>query len=155
MKQARQQLRQRFRSSAIDRLRRLSLALIDGGDGTLDSAVVEEAARELHTIKGESQLLGMGELSTVIHQAEERLRGAAEKSALAALRGPLRLAFEQVVAALQRQPEDEAGYQAALLAAQASLAGERPLATTQTAEAEYSAERVLEVERVQEEEAVP
>src|SRR5205085_10902340 len=53
----RQALLGRFRSTSLDRVRRLTLALIELAEQRGSVAIVEGVARELHTLKGEARML--------------------------------------------------------------------------------------------------
>lgn len=81
MSNAKRQLLQRFRASAVERLRRVDLAL--GGRFIESSEDQESVLRELHTIKGESRMLGLRAVSSVVHRLEDLL--LAEQSDRAAL----------------------------------------------------------------------
>ena len=74
MSSARQQLLQRFRATAIERLRRIALDLGAHKSHAASEPPPESVRRELHTIKGEARLLGLQPVSAVIHQIEELLR---------------------------------------------------------------------------------
>lgn len=76
MSLAPRQLLERFQASALDRLRRIAAALweIARGDDETDSRLgLEDIARELHTLKGESRMLGLRALSDVVHRVEDAL----------------------------------------------------------------------------------
>ena len=75
MSTAKQQLIQRFRASAIERLRRIALELHLRPGSTLESAQLESVLRELHTIKGESGMLGLRPVNAVVHRLEDLLTG--------------------------------------------------------------------------------
>jgi two-component system, chemotaxis family, sensor kinase CheA len=66
----------KFRASSLDRIRRLSLALIDVEGGRASPRQTEEVSRELHTLKGESTMLNFVGMGEVIHAAEDRLAAA-------------------------------------------------------------------------------
>lgn len=101
MSSARQQLLQRFRSSATERLQRIAYLLLDAGAWTRLSSAVEEMERELHTIKGEARLLGLTELSTLIHQCEELLQHSEGSEGWEQVRLSLQRAIERILAEIQ------------------------------------------------------
>ncbi|HET8539332.1 MAG TPA: ATP-binding protein [Anaeromyxobacter sp.] len=70
----RQKLLPRFRETTADRVEKISSALLEleRGAGTQD--VVQELARELHTLKGEARMMGFVGISTVVHAAEDLLK---------------------------------------------------------------------------------
>lgn len=124
MSSTRQQLLQRFRSSATERLQRIAFLLLDAAAWTPGSPSVEEMERELHTIKGEARLLGLVELSTLIHEAEELLQAEEREQAPAGwgpegwgrVRLSLQRAIEQMLAALQGPAQARAAAQAQVAA---------------------------------------
>jgi chemotaxis protein histidine kinase CheA len=56
-------------------VRRISLALIELESGRGTTAHVEEAARELHTVKGESRMLDLQPVAELAHAAEDLILG--------------------------------------------------------------------------------
>ena len=73
----------KFRLVACDRLVRIQEAvtlLVEGGG---DEAVVQEMMREIHTVKGESRMMGFAEQSEVSHIVETMLICANERTFLA------------------------------------------------------------------------
>jgi chemotaxis protein histidine kinase CheA/CheY-like chemotaxis protein len=70
---AHKQLLQRFRASAIERLRRVALDLTACRNQDA-IALPDSVGRELHTIKGEARLLGQQPVASAIHHIEELLR---------------------------------------------------------------------------------
>ena len=66
----------KFRASSLDRLGRLSRILIAVEEARATADEVEELARELHTLKGESTMLGFRAMGEVLHAAEDRLASA-------------------------------------------------------------------------------
>jgi two-component system chemotaxis sensor kinase CheA len=64
---------ERFRASSLDRIGRLSLALIDMEGGRATAGQADEISRELHTLKGEATMLGFVAMGEVIHAIEDRL----------------------------------------------------------------------------------
>jgi len=65
----------RFRGVAEERLVRLNLAWIRYEENQ-DAAVLAEILRELHSLKGESALMGFGPASEVVHAVEDLLQAA-------------------------------------------------------------------------------
>lgn len=125
MSSTRQQLLQRFRASATERLQRISLLLLDPSVWTPGGPAVEEVERELHTIKGEARLLGLVELSTIIHQAEELIQGSDEPGAWEPARTSLQRALERIVASVQN-PGASQGQSAAPVPAQSQAQTQAP-----------------------------
>src|SRR5512142_2913413 len=70
----RQKLLPRFRETTADRVEKIASALLEleRGAGTQD--LVQELARELHTLKGEARMMGFVGISTVVHAAEDLLK---------------------------------------------------------------------------------
>lgn len=64
----------RFRASALDRVARID-RLLAGAIEAPDPSAVSEAMGELHTIKGESRMLGFATLSGFTHAIEHGLQG--------------------------------------------------------------------------------
>jgi chemotaxis protein histidine kinase CheA len=63
----------KFRARSLDRLGRLCNILVAVEEARATSGELEELARELHTLKGESTMLGFRAMSEVLHGAEDRL----------------------------------------------------------------------------------
>ncbi len=105
----------RFRAAALSRLRRVSVSLIEMEEGRGTQEQMQEVARELHTIKGESRMLGFGDISDAIHRAEERL--ADRPGGLPAIEACVLVAAELEVVArgLRGEFADEMEQRAALL----------------------------------------
>src|SRR6478736_1409804 len=76
MSERRKALIAKFRATATDRIRRMSLSLIDLEEGRGGASDLRDVARELHTLKGESNMLGMAPLGAVAHAAETALKSA-------------------------------------------------------------------------------
>jgi two-component system, chemotaxis family, sensor kinase CheA len=70
----------RFRSIALDRTRRVSLALIDLLEERGGPEKLAEVRRELHTLKGEARMLGFEAISDLTHRCEERISDAHAQS---------------------------------------------------------------------------
>jgi two-component system, chemotaxis family, sensor kinase CheA len=71
----RQKLLPRFREMTADRVEKISTALLQLERGTASNEQREELARELHTLKGEARMMGFAAISSVIHAAEDLLKG--------------------------------------------------------------------------------
>jgi two-component system chemotaxis sensor kinase CheA/two-component system sensor histidine kinase and response regulator WspE len=69
----REALLARFRARSLDRTRRLSLALLELEGGRGGPETMKEAARELHTLKGDCTVVGLEVLSRAAHAAEGHL----------------------------------------------------------------------------------
>jgi two-component system, chemotaxis family, sensor kinase CheA len=116
----REALLARFRAGSIDRLRRVSLALIELKDGRGNNGALKEIARDLHTLKGESRMLGLVEMAEVVHAAEALLHGANEGKIALGEAAARTIAGLDVVAAVLRE-ELGADAPKALLAAKSAL----------------------------------
>jgi two-component system chemotaxis sensor kinase CheA len=100
----------KFRASAIERVRRLRGWLGEAEGGILPGERLKELRRDLHTLKGESTMLGFAPLSEVFHAAEGRLARALEGSGAGLPQGAkvLGLALGLVVRALESPELDAA-----------------------------------------------
>lgn len=112
----RQKLLGRFQQVARDRANRLATVLHQIEDAGPD--VLDELSRELHTLKGESRMMGFVGISKLVHAAEDLLG--------AGLHGPrlegLRRACESIPMLLEEPPEGGPGAQSLLAELQALLA---------------------------------
>ncbi|HNN53433.1 MAG TPA: response regulator [Pseudomonadota bacterium] len=101
MSTVKQQLLQRFRSSAIERLRRIDLELRDHSAPRSEEAH-RTLRRDLHTIKGEARMLGLRGLSTVIHRIEDLIADGPDGKTppTAEQVGQVQAALPQVISAL-------------------------------------------------------
>jgi two-component system chemotaxis sensor kinase CheA/two-component system sensor histidine kinase and response regulator WspE len=70
----RQKLLPRFRETTLDRVEKISEALLALERGGAPGELVEELARELHTLKGEARMMGFVGISSVVHAAEDLLK---------------------------------------------------------------------------------
>jgi two-component system chemotaxis sensor kinase CheA/two-component system sensor histidine kinase and response regulator WspE len=70
----RHKLLPRFRETTADRVEKISSALLELERGTGTGDLVEELARELHTLKGEARMMGFVGISSVVHAAEDLLK---------------------------------------------------------------------------------
>src|SRR5512133_1577863 len=76
----RQKLLPRFRETTADRVEKISSALLELERGTAAGDLLQELARELHTLKGEARMMGFVGISTVVHAAEDLLKALAQGS---------------------------------------------------------------------------
>jgi two-component system chemotaxis sensor kinase CheA/two-component system sensor histidine kinase and response regulator WspE len=70
----RQKLLPRFRETTLDRVEKVSESLLALERGERRAELVEELARELHTLKGEARMMGFVGLSSLVHAAEDLLK---------------------------------------------------------------------------------
>jgi two-component system chemotaxis sensor kinase CheA/two-component system sensor histidine kinase and response regulator WspE len=70
----RQKLLPRFRETTADRVERISALLLEWERGTATAESRQELARELHTLKGETRMMGFGGVAAVVHAAEDLLK---------------------------------------------------------------------------------
>lgn len=114
MNERRRALLARFRAGSAERLRRVeaTLAALREGRSDAPGEALRELGRELHTLKGESNMMGMAAVGAALHAAEGLLQGD-EIPAPAAV-ALLERALERVGDAIQGTLVDEA----AVLAAQ-------------------------------------
>jgi two-component system chemotaxis sensor kinase CheA/two-component system sensor histidine kinase and response regulator WspE len=70
----RKKLLPKFRETTADRIEKIQGALLDLEKGTGGPDNVQELARELHTLKGESRIMGFVGISQVVHAAEDLLK---------------------------------------------------------------------------------
>jgi len=105
----RQALIARFKAGSLDRIARVRATLVElAGAGHAKTALAE-VLRELHTLKGESRMLGFSELADLVHALEERI-GAAGFSDRAAADSPrLVAALEDAVSYLRADAHEAPG----------------------------------------------
>ncbi len=108
MSDARQKLAARFRASAVERIRRMSLKLLDLAAGSASAEAPDEIARDLHTMKGEARMVGFPSVSEVVHAAEDRLKRDRAAGALARAWPRLTRALDALAQALVADAPDEA-----------------------------------------------
>jgi len=70
----RQKLLPRFRETTVDRVERISTLLLEWERGAATAESGQELARELHTLKGETRMMGFGGIAAVVHAAEDLLK---------------------------------------------------------------------------------
>jgi chemotaxis protein histidine kinase CheA len=71
-------LMDRFRAGSLERIRVAKLAIVDLEDGRADRALLKRVLGDLHTLKGESRMLGLLSMSRLAHAIEECLLPAAK-----------------------------------------------------------------------------
>lgn len=123
MSAAQRQLLQRFRASAVARLRRMAQQLTAYARGESSDSPLLEIARELHTLKGESRMLGLRAVSSIVHGAETMLEQAGALGSEQS-RQPyehLAQALDKTAHVLQDDPGSNDAYQVALEPAQNEL----------------------------------
>lgn len=64
---------EKFRVVALDRVEKMNLLMIQLERDLHDSAVIEELMREVHTLKGEANMMGFADINLVAHQVEHVL----------------------------------------------------------------------------------
>lgn len=131
MSRASRQLLERFQASALERLRRIASAFWerarsdddtgegagrDGGPGA-DGLPLEDIVRELHTLKGESRMLGLRSLSEAVHHIEDGLALATSAAAPGPIYEGLARGLTLIIAVLKDAPLREADHRQALLPA--------------------------------------
>lgn len=140
MSPAQKQLLQRFRASAVERLRRLEQQLTARARKDASAAPLMEIARELHTLKGESRMLGLRAVSSIVHRAENALEQASH--GLADEAGPtyelVGQALDLTARVLQDDPGGDAEYAQALQSAQQVLQNAEAALSSQAAAPEVA-----------------
>lgn len=135
MSAAQRQLLQRFRASAVARLRRIAQQLSAYARGENNDSPLVEIARELHTLKGESRMLGLRAVSSIVHGAETALEQAGARRPESS-REPyehVAQALEQTAHVLQDDPGADAAYVEALEPARSELQRAEAAMTATTA----------------------
>ncbi len=69
----------RFRAGSLERIRLAKLALADLEEGHADAKILKRIVGELHTLKGESRMLGLSAVSRLAHAIEECLAPAVQQ----------------------------------------------------------------------------
>lgn len=110
MSDRQQALKERYRGRATERIRKLLgwLGNIDDGKGT--EVLLRDIARELHTLKGDSSVVGLVAVSEVAHLCEEILLRFHIVDDLTPMTGTLRGALQAVDTAIRSdlRPESDA-----------------------------------------------
>jgi chemotaxis protein histidine kinase CheA len=107
----------RYRVISLERVRAMRARLDAVSDGNPEA--LAEVKRELHTLKGDSHLLGMVRIGEVAHACEERLQ---DPSQLATAGRALARALDVVKAALYDETDSRAAFDGALRNAIVELA---------------------------------
>jgi len=102
---ARRKLLDEFQRTALDRIARVNVLWIGLESDPRDEATAEELLRELHTLKGESRMMGFSSVSSLTHRMEElalsvRQQGGAPPQEL----GDLVMDASDAVCRLLQQP---------------------------------------------------
>ncbi len=123
MSAAREQLLQRFRATAIERLRRLGLSLLEHEMGSPAQPLPESVRRDLHTLKGESRMLGLHAVSNFIHRIEELLQPTSPEGGFLSAQAiqVARRGVDQLIQGLSDAPLNDAALQGVLVPLQAEL----------------------------------
>ena len=79
-KRIQERLAEKFRKVTLGRLERLNLAVMSMESGECDEELVNDAMREIHTLKGEAKLVGRPGIGAVSHAVEDLLHALAEVS---------------------------------------------------------------------------
>jgi two-component system chemotaxis sensor kinase CheA len=122
--QRREALIARYRAISLDRIRKIRTGLGAISQGSADA--LAEDRRELHTLKGDSHLLGLVHIGKVAHACEDRLLDPRSLDSAVRVVGD---ALEAVKLALRdgpQEPEDAARIEAELANAIALLAAPAP-----------------------------
>jgi two-component system chemotaxis sensor kinase CheA len=114
--QRREALIARYRAISLDRLKAIRARLAEVAEGNAEA--LGDVRRELHTLKGDSHLLGLVQIGKVAHACEERLLDPRTLGSAVRVLGD---ALEAIKLAL-RNEGDAADIEEALRAAQAALA---------------------------------
>ncbi len=64
---------EKFRVVALDRVEKMNLLMVQLERDLEDAAVIEELMREVHTLKGEANMMGFADINLVAHQVEHML----------------------------------------------------------------------------------
>ncbi len=70
---------EKFRVVALDRVEKMNLLMVQLERDLDDAAVVEELMREVHTLKGEANMMGFADINLVAHQVEHMLQAITAK----------------------------------------------------------------------------
>src|SRR5262249_21005500 len=78
---ARRKLLEEFQRTALDRIARINVLWIGLEKDPADWTCAEELLRELHTLKGEARMMGLSDISLLMHRMEEIAMWARQQSA--------------------------------------------------------------------------
>ena len=70
-----EELRELYKTSSSEHLQKLEADLMILEKSPQDNAAMEDFLREAHTLKGDSRMLGLDEIETLVHQLEDCLEG--------------------------------------------------------------------------------
>ncbi len=100
---------ERYRARSLERIRKLSFWLSSLGDGGDAAKALRDVARELHTLKGDSAVVGVERVSEIAHLAEEILLHAKAEDAgsVQIATGVVRAALSAVDANLKAEDPSE------------------------------------------------
>ena len=117
-----------FRETTADRVEKISSVLLALERGAASDEQRQELARELHTLKGESRMMGFTGISAVVHAAEELLKACGTAPARPQAQGLLETC--DAVLLMLDQPAELGPAAEALVARLYGLAGLPPPAPT-------------------------
>ncbi len=108
---ARRELLDEFRRGTLERVERINLVWITLERDPHDGQAAEELARQLHTLKGESKMMGFVEASLLVHRIEEVVLYAKERGFQVGheLGDLLLAATDAIVRIVNKTPETSAG----------------------------------------------
>ena len=127
MSERRRALIARFRAGGIDRLRKVTFALLDVEGGRATSEQLEEVLRDLHTLKGESKMLDFQALSDLVHAAEDccvAIAGTPDTPEARASATRVLTALDVATRYLKGELGEDEGASAALASGREALAGQ-------------------------------
>jgi len=67
-------LREKFRDVTLDRLRALNHGILELEKGVREETLVNQIMREIHTLKGESRMMGFSDINLISHKVEDLLK---------------------------------------------------------------------------------
>lgn len=141
MNERRRALLARFRAGSTERIRRIeaTLASLRGGSGEIEAEALRELGRELHTLKGESNMMGMTAVGAALHAVEGLLHGdeGPAPEAIALIEG----ALDRIGAGIQGTLLDDAAVLAALVEEIAAFTAPRSRGPTTARSAAVAAAR--------------
>lgn len=102
-------LREKFRDVTLDRLRSLNHGILELEKGNREDALINQIMREIHTLKGESRMMGFSEINLISHKIEDLLK-ALQTREFQFVSGETDLLFESldsIAQLVQKKSEDE------------------------------------------------